>query len=94
MKAAGYGASIVTSSSAARGASQPAAYIAAKWGLIGLVKGTALELAEHRITVNAICRRRSPPTSSSTSRPTDLLSDIENPSREDFEQRLKEHAHA
>jgi SDR family mycofactocin-dependent oxidoreductase len=29
-------------------------YTASKWGVIGLVKSVALELAEHRITVNAV----------------------------------------
>ena len=32
-----------------------AAYVAAKHGMMGLTKTVALELAEHRITVNAIC---------------------------------------
>jgi SDR family mycofactocin-dependent oxidoreductase len=30
-------------------------YVAAKWGVIGLVKTAALELAPHRITANAVC---------------------------------------
>ncbi|MEO2040058.1 MAG: 3-hydroxybutyrate dehydrogenase [Martelella sp.] len=32
-----------------------AAYVSAKHGMMGLTKTVALELAEHRITVNAIC---------------------------------------
>ena len=95
MKAAGYGRIIVTSSSAARGGfPNLPAYIAAKWGLIGLVKGTALELADTGITVNAIC-----PAAVATdlffNEPTYRIfcPDIENPTREDFEQRLKEHRH-
>ena len=31
------------------------AYVAAKHGLLGLTKTVALEIAEHGITVNAIC---------------------------------------
>ncbi|MGO4204483.1 mycofactocin-coupled SDR family oxidoreductase [Rhodococcus sp. TAF43] len=30
-------------------------YVVAKWGVIGLVKTLALEVAEHGITVNAVC---------------------------------------
>lgn len=37
------------------GAKGNAAYAASKWGVIGLVQTLALELAPHRINVNAIC---------------------------------------
>ncbi len=30
-------------------------YVSSKWGVLGLVKSLALELAEHGITVNAVC---------------------------------------
>jgi SDR family mycofactocin-dependent oxidoreductase len=95
MKAAGYGRIIVTSSSAARaGVPNLPAYISAKWGLIGLVKGTALELADHGITVNAIC-----PAAVATdlffNDPTYRVfcPDIANPTIDDFEQRLRDHKH-
>jgi len=95
MKAAGYGRIIAISSSAARGGyPNLPAYTAAKWGILGLVKGTALELADTGITVNAIC-----PAAVATdlffNEPTYRIfcPDIENPTREDFEQRLKEHRH-
>ncbi|MGC1300823.1 MAG: SDR family NAD(P)-dependent oxidoreductase [Caulobacteraceae bacterium] len=51
----GGGRIIVTSSTQGRhGTKYGAAYSASKWGLIGLVKSVALELGEHRITVNAV----------------------------------------
>lgn len=37
------------------GAKGNAAYAASKWGVIGLVQTLALELAPHRINVNAVC---------------------------------------
>lgn len=37
------------------GAKGNAAYAASKWGVIGLVQSLALELAPHRINVNAVC---------------------------------------
>jgi NAD(P)-dependent dehydrogenase (short-subunit alcohol dehydrogenase family) len=46
---------IVTSSMQGRhGTRNGAAYSASKWGIIGLMKSAALELAPHGITVNAV----------------------------------------
>ncbi|WP_375476352.1 mycofactocin-coupled SDR family oxidoreductase [uncultured Jatrophihabitans sp.] len=51
-----FGRIIATSSMGARAtAPNLAHYIAAKWGVIGLVKTTALEVADFGVTVNAIC---------------------------------------
>jgi SDR family mycofactocin-dependent oxidoreductase len=59
-------------------------YAAAKWGVIGLVKSLALELAPHRITANVIC-----PSSVNTPMMNNDASyklfrpDLPNPTRED-----------
>jgi len=51
----GGGRIIVTSSTQGRhGTKYGAAYCASKWGIIGLMKSAALELGEHKITVNAV----------------------------------------
>ena len=51
----GGGRIIVTASTQGqRGMLNGAAYSASKWGIFGLVKSAALELAPHRITVNAV----------------------------------------
>jgi NAD(P)-dependent dehydrogenase (short-subunit alcohol dehydrogenase family) len=51
----GGGRIIATSSTQGRhGTKNGAAYSASKWGIIGLVKSAALELASHHITVNAV----------------------------------------
>ena len=56
MKARGWGLIINIASAHALVASPyKSAYVAAKHGLLGLTKTVALELAEHGVTVNAIC---------------------------------------
>ena len=51
----GGGRIIVTSSTQGQhGTKYGSAYSASKWGLIGLAKSAALELGEHRITVNVV----------------------------------------
>lgn len=56
MLAQRYGRVVVIGSSASRmGLAGESAYVAAKWGVIGLVKSVALEVATSGITVNAVC---------------------------------------
>jgi NAD(P)-dependent dehydrogenase (short-subunit alcohol dehydrogenase family) len=66
-------------------------YIAAKWGVIGLVKTTALELAGDGITVNALAPG-AVETDLFFNQPTyDIfVPDIVNPTEEDFRRRLDE----
>ncbi|HTU15793.1 MAG TPA: mycofactocin-coupled SDR family oxidoreductase [Solirubrobacterales bacterium] len=52
----GYGRIVATASVVARqGSPNIAHYVAAKWGVVGLVKSLALEVADSGVTVNAVC---------------------------------------
>jgi SDR family mycofactocin-dependent oxidoreductase len=59
-------------------------YVAAKWGVIGLVKSAALEFGQHGITVNAVC-----PTNVDTQMIQNpamyslFAPDVQNPTRDD-----------
>jgi 3-hydroxybutyrate dehydrogenase len=56
MKRAGWGRIVnVASAHAKRASPFKSAYVAAKHGLAGLTKTTALELGPHKITANAVC---------------------------------------
>jgi SDR family mycofactocin-dependent oxidoreductase len=45
---------VVSSMQGKHGAKNMSSYSASKWGIIGLMKSVALELGEHKITVNAL----------------------------------------
>jgi NAD(P)-dependent dehydrogenase (short-subunit alcohol dehydrogenase family) len=56
MAAAGWGRIVMTSSMAGRGGwAKLSHYAATKWGLIGMAKSLAVEVAPHGVTVNVIC---------------------------------------
>jgi NAD(P)-dependent dehydrogenase (short-subunit alcohol dehydrogenase family) len=56
MVARGWGRIVVVSStSGVIGTPSETAYIASKHGVVGLVRGAALDLAPHNITANAVC---------------------------------------
>jgi SDR family mycofactocin-dependent oxidoreductase len=90
MKAQGYGRIIATSSMAGRaGYANLPHYVASKWGVIGLVKAAATELAGSGITVNAVC----PATVGTPFFLNDatyrlLRPDLESPTRQDIEDRM------
>jgi SDR family mycofactocin-dependent oxidoreductase len=80
-----YGRVVATSSMAGKmGFPNVGHYVAAKWGVIGLVKSVAQEVAGNGITVNAVC-----PTSVDTPMIQNeaayrlFLPGVENPTRED-----------
>lgn len=87
---------ICTSSTAGRsGMMNFGNYVATKWGVLGLVKTAALELAPHHITVNAICP---------ASVKTDMMfenkalyhvfrPDLEDPTTEEIEETIMEALH-
>jgi SDR family mycofactocin-dependent oxidoreductase len=85
----GSGRIVATSSMGGRmGNPNLAHYVAAKWGVIGLVKTLALEVADKGVTVNAIC----PATVDTKMVHNDALyglfaPDLENPTKADVEPR-------
>jgi SDR family mycofactocin-dependent oxidoreductase len=93
MAARGYGRIVATCSQAGRmGFNHGGHYAASKWGLIGLVKSAAAEVASKGITVNAVC-----PTSVNTpmiSNPQAWRQALPNdpaPTKAAFEAKMREH---
>jgi SDR family mycofactocin-dependent oxidoreductase len=92
MRAQRYGRIVATTSMGARNtAPNLGHYISAKWGVIGLVKTAALELASYGITVNAIAPG-AVETELFFNQPTFdvFLPDVENPTEQDFRNRLEQ----
>lgn len=59
-------------------------YVAAKWGVIGLVKSAALELGQYGITVNAVCPTNvDTPMIQNAAMYSLFAPDIQNPTRDD-----------
>lgn len=88
-----YGRIVVTSSQAGRmGWSRLSHYAASKWGVIGLVKSAALEVAKKGVTVNAVC-----PTAVNTPMGNNpiawhqVLPNDPMPTREKYEAKMREH---
>jgi SDR family mycofactocin-dependent oxidoreductase len=80
-----FGRIVVTSSMAGKlGFANVGHYVAAKWGVIGLAKSAAIEVAPHGVTVNVIC-----PTNVATDMIQNSAAyrlfrpDLENPTQED-----------
>ena len=80
-----FGRIVATSSMAGKlGFANVGHYVAAKWGVIGLAKSAAIEVAPHGITVNVIC-----PTNVATDMIQNSAAyklfrpDLENPTQED-----------
>jgi NAD(P)-dependent dehydrogenase (short-subunit alcohol dehydrogenase family) len=90
MRAQKYGRIVATASMGARNAAPNLGhYIAAKWGIIGLVKTTALEVAGDGITVNVVAPG-AVDTDLFFNQPTYdvFLPDVVNPTEADFRKRL------
>ena len=90
MRAQKYGRIIATASMGARNAAPNLGhYIASKWGIIGLAKTTALEVAGDGITVNVVAPG-AVDTDLFFNQPTYdvFLPDVVNPSEADFRKRL------
>lgn len=92
MRQRGYGRIVATASSIARaGRANVAGYATSKWGVLGLVKSAAQDVAGTGITINAVL-----PMSVNTTMIMNpgtfklFCPELENPDRSDFEARVKD----
>ena len=96
MVARRYGRIVAIASLAARtGQMNSGAYCASKWGVIGMVKATALEVAKSNVTVNCVCPTgvNTPLLNNAAAWKRALPGDGE-PSREKFEAKMRLHPFA
>lgn len=92
----GFGRIIATSSMAGRmGYANTGHYCASKWGVIGLAKAVALEVAKQGITVNSVCPSGvNTPLMNNAVNWREALADDPAPTREKYEAKMRANAYS